>query len=153
MNESPPHTVRRIRRGSQETGGRQTVDHFLSDRFGFLVVVQLVARELLGQEEIVRFVVVQGTNHVVSVSPSKGARLIGVTETLRVRITCKIEPMTTPALAVVGRFEEPVNQPAVGVGSGIGHVCASLGGSRLHADEIQIGPAQQDQTIGFGREG
>ena len=60
--------------------------------------------------------------------------------------------MTPPALAVVWRFEKPINEPAVGVGPGIGHICASLGGSGLHADKVQIGPAQQRQTIGFGRE-
>ena len=79
-------------------------------------VVEFVAGELMGQELVIRHVRVQRVDHPVAVAP--GGRLLAVAlVAVRLRVADEIEPVPSPAFAVVGRCQQAVDQAFPGVGT------------------------------------
>ena len=76
---------------------------------------QLVAGDLLLDEAVERLVGVQGADHVVAVAPGVGIEVVGL-EAAGVGVAGHVEPVPAPALAVLRRGEQAVDQPFVGVG-------------------------------------
>ena len=62
---------------------------------------QLIARELLDDELIVRQITIERIDHPVSIEPDVAHRIFLVA--IRVRVACGIQPVATPALAVMRR--------------------------------------------------
>ena len=58
--------------------------------------------------------------------------------------------MATPALAEMRRRQQPIDEPLVSIGSGIGDKTADLVDRRQKPDEIQPDAANQCSAIGFG---
>ena len=79
-----------------------------------VVGIELVARELLGQEPIVGFIDVERADHVVAITP--GAGPIGVLSvSVGFGVADQIEPVTCPSLTDTGRGEQAVDQSLVGI--------------------------------------
>ena len=131
------------RAGPQEAGGDARL---VRD------VVQLVARDLLAQELVVRLVVVEGVDDVVAVAPHVQADVV-LLEPVGVGVARHVQPVAAPALAVVGRIEQLVDQPLPGPALGVGQEFLHLLGGGRHADQVEIGAPQQRQPIGPRRGG
>ena len=113
-----------------------------------LLVEELISRDLFGNESIVGFVLVEGTNDVVSIAPSVGALPV-VGETGAVSIPCNIEPVATPLLAVVRTREQTIDhrRKRRRIVSRVVQECVDLPGSRRQADEIERDAANQRTPI------
>ena len=121
--------------GAQVAGGDQR----------FLVAGEhLVAGDLLLDEAVVRLVRVEGVDHVVAVAP--GVRTILVEfEAVGVGVANDVEPLGGPALAVVRRGEQAVDDLFVGVGRLVFQEGVYFVGRRRQAGEV-VGDAA-DQTV------
>ena len=104
-------------------------------------------RDLLADELVVRLVVVERVDHVVAVAPRVRPRVV-LLEARRVGVAGHVEPVPAPALAVVGRGQQPVDEPLPGAARRIGQELVGLRRRRRHAGEIQVGAAQQRQPVG-----
>ena len=62
-----------------------------------------------------------------------------------------VEPVPRPALAVMGRGEQAVDQPLVGVGVRVGDERLDLLGRRRQAEQVEGEPADQRAAVGLGR--
>ena len=71
--------------------------------------VDFIACDLLGDEAGVGFVVVEAADHVVAVFPRMRAVQV-VVRAAGVRVTREIQPVATPALAVVRALEQAVDE-------------------------------------------
>ena len=88
------------RAGAQEAGRNQ----------GFLgLPFELVAGDLLLQERVVGFVLIERADHVVAIAPGVGAVVV-LLEAARIGVPGDIQPVAAPSLAVVRRGEQRVNQ-------------------------------------------
>src|SRR5262245_61494282 len=93
--------------GAQESGGDQRL---------FAFPRNLIPGDLLAQKNVVRFVFIESANDIVPVHP--GTRPFDVLfETIRVGIACHVQPVPAPALAVMRRGEQLIDQARPGVGS------------------------------------
>ena len=77
---------------------------------------QHVAGNLPADELVVRHVRVERLDHEVAVLPGVGPKLVAL-EALALAVANDVEPVPGPALAVVRRVEQPIDQPLVGAGS------------------------------------
>ena len=126
----------------------QTVIAGGDDRLG-RDVVQLVAGELLGDELVVRFVVVQGANHVVAITPYKGLGPVAFI-TVGLGVANQIEPMPAPAFAVVRRLEQVIDHALERPGRTIGQKRFDFLGRRGQADQVVVGATQYRMSRGRG---
>ena len=120
------------------------VDHRVAEKTGgnnliLRCVRKLVARELLGDELIVRQVAVECVHHPVAIERHV-ARLVFL-EAVRVRITRRIEPLAAPLLAVMRRRKQPLHLLLVGVRRFVGEKRIHFLRRRRQADEIEREPA------------
>ncbi len=103
-------------------------------------------------ESGVRLVGVEGADHVIAIGPGVGARLVLVVA-VRFAVMHHVQPVPGPALAVLGRGQQPIDQLLVGQGIGVGHKRIDLrpacGGK---ADQVEIEPPNQRPPVG-GRRG
>jgi hypothetical protein len=77
-----------------------------------------VAGKLLEGELVEREVAVQGVDHPVAIAPGVGkGRILLVA--VAVGVARQVEPVPPPALAVMRRTENPLDQPLIGAGLGI----------------------------------
>ena len=131
------------RTGAQEAGGdERLVRH----------VIELVARDLLADELVVRLVGVEGVDDVVAVAPGVGPVVV-LLEPAGVRVARHVQPVAAPALAVVRRVEQPVYQPLPGAARRVGEVLVDLRRRRRQAGQVEICPAQERQPVGLRRRG
>ena len=84
---------------TEESGG--------DDELG-IVRVDLIAGDLLADEFVVRFVVVEGAYHVIAIAPGITAFVV-VGEATAVGVAGDIEPVLGHAFAVVGTGEEAID--------------------------------------------
>ena len=78
-------------------------------------VRQLVAGKLLADELVVRLVVVERADDVVAVPPGVWLRPVAL-EAVGLGVADQVEPVPRPALAVVRRGEQAIDDLFVGVG-------------------------------------
>ena len=90
-----------------------------------------VAGDLLDDELVVRQVAVQGADHPVAVEVDL-ARLVFLVA-VGVGIARGIEPDASPALAIMRRIEQPLDQLVIGIGAGIGQEGVDLRDRRAAA--------------------
>ena len=109
-----------------------------------------VAGELFLHETVVGLVVVEAPDDVVAVVPSPVAWMV-VFKSLALGIADDVEPVPSPAFAVVGRGEELVDEPSPGDIGGIGHEGIDLLGARRQPD--QIDEQAPDEDVGIGGAG
>ena len=113
-------------------------------------VGQEVAGDLLQHEAVVGKVGVEGPDDVIPVAVGQRDVVIKLMPGT-LGEPSQVEPVPRPALAVVGRGEQPIDQPGISVGRGIGHERLDLGGLGRQADQVEGQAADQGPTVGFGR--
>ena len=94
-----------------------------------------VAGELVDGELVERHVAVQGVDDPVAVLPDRARGVDAVA--VRVGVAGQVEPGPRPALAVMGRGEQAIDQPLVGVGPVVGQEGVDLRRGRRQADQVE----------------
>ena len=110
---------------------------------------QQVAGNLLLHEPVVGLVGVERVDDPVAVAERVRVRDVLV-EPVRVGVTGDVEPVPSPALAVAGRRQQPLDHPLVGVGPLVGQEGVDLGRGRRQAGQVERDPPQQLPLAGGG---
>jgi len=107
-----------------------------------------VAGDLVDNELVVGEVAIEGVDDPVAIEPDL-SRLVFLVS-IGVGITSGVEPESSPALAVVGGGEEPVDLSLIGVGSVVDRECVNLGDGWWQADQVEAEAAEERRLVGFG---
>ena len=99
-----------------------------------------VARDLLDREPVEGHVRVEGVDHPVAVGPDRAAVVLLVA--VGVGVAREVEPVARPALAVVRRGEQAIDEPFVGVGTFVGQKRVDLRGRRRQAGQVERDAAE-----------
>ena len=91
---------------------------------------------------VVGLVAVEGADDVVAIAPGVGAVRV-VLEAVGVGVADDVEPVAAPALAVVRRGEQAVDEFLVGVGRLVGEEGVDLFGRRRQAGQIERDAADE----------
>ena len=130
------------RRVAMEAGGNQLVRGGLG---------QQIARKLIHGELVEGHVEVEGVDHPIAIFPNFAGRINGIA--IRIGIASLVEPVPSPALAVVGRGEQTVHLPFVGAGLRIGQEGGEFGRGRRQSCQVEAHAAQERTPIGGLRHG
>ncbi len=129
------------RPAGKEAQGRQAVEAL---GFG---TVEPVAGNLLEDESVIGHVAVEGPDQPVAIAEpvrvEPGLERVG----LVLAVTGHVEPVTAPALAIVGRGQQPIDQPIVGVGGIVVDKGRDLLGTRRQPDQVERDPADQGGLV------
>ena len=74
--------------------------------------------------------------------------VLGEDVALGVGVAGDVEPVAAPALAVVRRGEQAIDEAGEGVGGGVAFEGVDLLGRRRHAPEVDGGAADQGPLVG-----
>ena len=110
--------------------------------------VNLVARQLLAYEQVVRLVVVESLDHVIAVAPHRRPIEIALVSA-RVGIVRQIEPMTPPALAVVRRGQQLVDELIPGARILVVDEGLHFLRRRRQPGQVEVGAANQGAPVGL----
>ena len=108
-----------------------------------------VARELFEDELVVGLVAVEGGDDVVAVAPGVAVGDVLV-EAVGVGVAGQVEPVPAPALAVLGRGEQPLDDPGEGVRGHHRRGSVDLLGGRRQAGQVEGRPPDQGPPVGRG---
>ncbi len=108
-----------------------------------------VAGDLLDDELVIREVPVQGVDDPIAVGEDLPGLVLLVA--VRVGITSGVEPDPPPALAILRRVEEPVDQPCVGILASVGDEGVDLRDGWRQADQVEAEAADEGDLVGLGR--
>ena len=114
-----------------------------------LVTRQSIGRQLLGDEAIVRQVSVERPDHVVAVGVGiRKAAFAAERIPAGVGVTGHVQPVTAPALAIMGRGEQAIDQPGEGVGRCVTDEMVHFLRRWRQAEQIERGSANQCAASG-----
>ena len=111
-------------------------------------VGQLIAGDLLDRELIERLVTIDRPDHPIAITPHAAGRVGFVTAA--VGIAGQVEPMPPPPLAEMGRRQQPVDQPLVGVRGRIGGKAGDFVSRRQESREVEPDAASQRRSVCLG---
>ena len=114
-----------------------------------IVGPQLIPGDLLLQEPVVGFVLVQGLDDVVAITPGVGEVLVGLVAAA-VGVAHQVQPVSGPALTVAGRGQQVADENVVGVGRGVLQKTVHLFGRGRQAGQIESGSADQGPAVRLG---
>ena len=109
------YEIRDVRKGpvrgrSQKASRDEIIVDVFSDLRGVLVVFQFVPRQLFVQKTVIGFVRIEGPHDIVSITPHIWPNAVLILSSLGVRISCDIEPVATPAFAIVRRCKQSLDK-------------------------------------------
>jgi len=116
--------------------------------FVFILIGQLIARDLGFDEGVPRHVGVEGGDDPVAIPERIGVGLVFGGIELVVGVARDIEPVTAPALAVTGRGEQAVDHGGEGVGGFVADEGVDLGGRGWETGQIEIRAADEGAAVG-----
>ena len=118
-----------------------------------IFVRDLIGGELEQEKAVIRHIPVQCRHDPVPIGPGVGPvfLLAGVDIAFRVGVSGHVEPVPRPVLAVVGRVEETVDEPGVGLRVGIVYESRDLFVRGRQAREGVGKAADEGAAIGLGR--
>ena len=130
------------------------VDHRVAEKTSGNDVVlggvrEEVARELLGDELVVRQIVVEGFHNPIAIERHV-ARLVFL-EAIGVGVTRGIEPVASPLLAIMRRREQTLDLFLVSVRRFVGEKRVHFFRRRRQTDQVERESAQQRRLVCFGR--
>ena len=122
-------------------------------RVRLFVPFEQIAGELRLGEQVVGHVVVERLDHPIAVDVGRGVFLApgrAGREPARIvlAIARHVEPVATPALAVVRRCEQPVDDLLESVGRGVVDELLDLFGRRRQSDQVEAGAAEEPAPVG-----
>ena len=111
---------------------------------------QLVPCDLFLHERVVGLVGVEGVADIVPVAPGVGPGDV-LFETPALRVASQVEPVAAPALSVVGRRQEALDQPLVGFRGIVRDECGHVLGRGWQAGQIEEEPSDEGRLVGLRR--
>ena len=108
---------------------------------------QLIPGDLLLHKAVVGFVVVEGLDHIVPVTPGVGVIVIRFIAAA-VRIAHHIEPVSSPALSLARRVEQLCDPSFIGIGRRVEQEAFRLFRRWWETNEIEISPSDQRLPVG-----
>ena len=115
-------------------------------------VGEFVAGELFVEEAVVGFVGVEGGDDVVAVTPGVGTVEV-VFLAVGIGVAGEVEPVASPAFAVVRGGEEFVDEIGPGVGGIVVDEGGDLRGSWREAEKVEVGAADEGVAVCLGSGG
>ena len=114
-----------------------------------IIRLDLVARDLLADELIVALIRVEGTHHVIPITPGVPS-LVVIGEAGRIGVTGHVQPVLGHALSVVRGREQPVDQGGEGLGFGprVFDESRYFFWLRRQAKQVERRAADQGDTVG-----
>ena len=101
---------------------------------------QKVSRDLFDRELIVRHVAIERLYDPIPILPDCAAAVRFIS--IRVGVARQVEPRPGPALSVVRRRKESVDQPFISIRTAIRHKLIDLRGRWRQSDQIEADPAE-----------
>ena len=145
-----------VRRHAEEGRGGDLLEPLRIVHRGLVVAMgrpgEFVTGELLADELIPRFVLVERSHHVVAIAPGLRTGRVGGGVAVRIRVARHIEPVTRPTFAVGRRGEESIDDPLMGLRRGIREKGIDFRRFRKQSGEIERDPPQPGRAIGLGGE-
>ena len=114
--------------------------------------MQKVAGDLLAHELVVRQITIDDVDNPVAVAPRLRDRMIGVLAG-GVGIADEVQPVPSPALAVVWRLQEAVNNRLISQRRAVGKKGLDFFHRGREARQIVGGPANERLPVSLGRRG
>ena len=114
------------------------------------VWLQFIARNLLAQKTVVRFVRVEGAHDVIAVAPRTRPRFVGL-EAVALRPPREVEPEASPTFAKSRRGQQPIHQSLVRRGRVVRFECRHFLRRRRQAGQIKRDAANERKPIRFGQ--
>ena len=131
-----------VGRHPQKSGRRQQFDllgrHIARDRPD-----DFIARQLLENEPIERFVRVESADHVIAIFVRPTANRVLGRGPFAIGVAGGVEPVPRPALAIMRRGEQTIDEPLVGVGRSVGEKFVDVVRLRRESEQIEIGALDQ----------
>src|SRR5215470_6149417 len=87
---------------AQKAGCGDLFFYFRRPLLGVAIIRDFISCDLFSNKLIVRLIANEAANHIVSITPSIRADQILLEDAFAVRITCSIQPVPRPTLAVSG---------------------------------------------------
>ena len=112
-------------------------------------LIKQVARNLFHHEPVVGQVGVERTDDVVAIAKRIGDVVVELVP-VGLGVADQIEPVAGPPFAVARTCQEPVNEPLVGAGRGVGQERGNIGGRRRKPRQVEAQAAYQCALIGLG---
>ena len=109
-----------------------------------------VTGHLLPDEVVEWQVLVETSDHPVTVVPRVGQGGVVEKSSKPVTVASHVQPVPTPALPVVRGIQQPVDQASPSVGAVVFLECPDLRGSRWQADQVECQAADQRAAVGGG---
>ena len=111
---------------------------------------RLVSRQHLHQHPVIALVGVQRVDDPVPPAPDMFAAVADFfLESRGVAVAPDVHPVSGPAFAVAGAFEQPVDGASVGSGRSVSKEGSQLISSRRQPQQVEINPAQEDGARWF----
>src|SRR5262245_1084943 len=110
---------------------------------------QNVPADLLGHEAVERQVSVEGTRHIVAVAPGMRAGPVNLV-TIGFGITNDIQPVLSPALAVMWGRKKSLDESFIGIGPGVRKESSPLDVGRGQPGKREADAAEQGFPLGLG---
>ena len=111
---------------------------------------ELVPGQLLADEAIIRLVAVERPDDIIAVAPSGGPGVVGF-EAIALGEACQIEPEQCPALAVLRRSEQPIDQLLIGVRRRVPDERVHVSRTWRQANQIEGKPTDELDAVRFRR--
>ena len=111
--------VGRIQCRTEKPRGDEVIDQFRSQFAGTPPVGQFVASNLFQHKTVVWFIFIHRSNDVVPISPRFHANPVGCQIPIRIGVSRHVEPVPAPAFPMPRGTQHPVDQPLIGIGSGV----------------------------------
>ena len=112
---------------------------------------QFVARDLLLHEAVVRLIAIQRIDHVIAIAPGVRPRFVAL-EALALRVARQVEPVPSPALAVLRRCQQAIHHLRERIRRLVGDKRIDFGRRRRQSDQVERrAPQQRDLVRGRPR--
>ena len=111
---------------------------------------EFIASQLLGDELVERLVGVQRPDDAVAIFVGVAARRIRVAVAIGIGVARDIEPVAAPALTVIRRVEQPIDQLFVSIGRSVCEEGFGLRRRRRQTGKIKMRAAQQSDFFRIG---
>ena len=114
---------------------------------------QLVAGQLFADDLVERPIGIERADDIVTVSIGERAVAVGAEVSVGIRVARCIQPVLAPALAVVRRGQQAINEMLVGIRIGVVDERGDLRGAWRNARQVKAQTADQGGAIGVRTEG
>src|SRR5204863_3922242 len=105
--------------------------------------------DLFDDELVIRQIAIEGIDDPIAIKPDEAAFIFF--ESIRISVTRRIEPLTTPPFAIMRRRQQPLYLLFVRFWAFVSQKGVQFCDGRREADEVEADPSKQCDLVRFGR--